>query len=267
MSCYSRWEMKRRFFIFSLFGVLVAAACLVFEATRSPLFLVRSVEIVDHPPNAPVSKETVNSLAAITLGSESLFFLDLKKVEARILKNNWIRQVRIQKKFPGSVVVAVSFRQPKGIFQNADGSVAYVDREGTVFGEGEFSDRIDLPVFSGFKSHNSIEAKSLIKEAVEFSESWDRARVSKVSQISAISWDPDKGVRASLVYPLRGVNRSARTTLEIGNLTAVQERATWRIMDSNLEKVLRYLSNNSITAHQIFVGDGKKIVVRTAPGS
>ncbi len=165
------------------------------------------------------------------------------------------------------MALTVSFREPAAIFQKADGDIAYVDNEGAVFGKVDLVTRGDLPVFSGFKGVNGTEPKTLLKEAVAFSEQWEKGNLNRVSRVSAIAWDTDRGLRASLVYSLKGTPQHARTTLELGMQPVGKDTPTWRIIDSNLEKVLRYLSNNSISAHQIFVGDGKKIVVRTAPGS
>lgn len=259
--------MKSRILLISSFLVLFAATLIVWSSTRSSLFTLQVIEVANHPENAPVSAETVSDLTALTVGRASLLSLDLQKIEKNVLSNPWIKKVNLQKRLPETLVVSVEFREPKALLQRSDGAMSYVDREGIQFGPVASTRQRDLPLFLGFKSAHTTEVSQLLKEAVEFTEKWEKAESGKLSQISALSWDSDKGFRASLIYKMKDSQRIGRATLEVGQLSSSLQDSTWRMMDANLGKVLRYLSSQSIAVHQIFVGDGKKIVVKTARGS
>lgn len=261
---------------------LVGAAIGIYTALHSPLFLVQVVEVADIPESAPVDSSSIAQLAAIPPGIVNLFDLDLRAVESRILSNPWIREVRLQKRFPQTLSISVGFRQPRALVQAPNGSLSYVDADGRIFGQVNLRLASDLPVISGLMR----EPPRKMAEALQVLDVWERSEASKQAQISSLNWDSERGFRALISYAMKPSSppAKAKTGKTAKNAPRTEVRpATLRgraMVDlgqevddrldaqfARLSEVLKYLSGNSISVHQIWADAGKKIVVKSAHGS
>jgi hypothetical protein len=242
-------------------------------AARSPLFLVQVVEIGGLPENPPVDGAEITRLANVPVGRVSLFQLDLSRIEKNIRSNAWIREARIQKRFPQTVFITVNFRQPRAMIENAQGTLSYVDSDGTVFG------RVSTRALTDSKSYPllaKLPDAAHVGQALKFLDSWNKwNKKTKAAgnELSSLSWDDERGYRAIVTYPLKihdaapGAKSTVRgrARVDLGQNIDVSE-----VMDPQLDRlgrVLDYLSVQSIAARQIWADSGKKIVVRTARGS
>src|SRR4051794_34476690 len=106
----------------------------IFRAVHSTLFTVERVEVKNSIPDPPLEEEEILRSAAVPLGRISLFQVDLKSIEQRLLKNDWIQEVRLQKRFPKILALTVIYKEPVALFQNEKGGLAYVDQNGKIFG-------------------------------------------------------------------------------------------------------------------------------------
>lgn len=273
----------RKALVLSFTGTaLLAAAVGLYYAIHSPLFVLQVVEVNDMPENAPVDSQVITNLAAVPTGMVNLFDLDLKPIEKRIMTNSWIKEVRLQKRFPQTLSIAVTFREPQAMMQTHDGTLAYVDDEGKAFGEVNLRLHADLPMVSGF----SREPATRVQDALKLIKAWENSPAQKHAQISSVTWDQDRGFRVAALYTMKpetltlpkakkGQKKGAspapapksfvrgRTMIDFGQEVDAQ-------LDSQLVRlsdVLKYLSGHSIRAHQIWADAGKKIVVKTARGS
>ncbi len=228
----------------------------VYSAMHSPLFLVQVVEVADAPDEAsrsqaPVDPQTISDLAAVPVGKVSLFDLDLKSIERRILTNSWVRSVRLQKRFPQTLSISVTFREPRALMQAPKGALAYVDLDGNVFGQVDLELQSDLPIFAGFSG------SAQIKSAFRLLEAWEQAALSSSLQISSLSWDAERGYRAWVTYPY------GHSTIELGQ----EIDADLPVKLNRLSQVFAYLNRNRIAVRQVWADSEKKIVVKTAHGS
>src|SRR3954464_8968761 len=107
--------MKKILIISASICSLCAAVWGVYSALHSPLFVVQVVEVADLADRSPVDAQTISDLAFVPVGKISLFDLDLNQIEKRILTNSWIREVRLQKKFPETLSISVIFKQPRAL--------------------------------------------------------------------------------------------------------------------------------------------------------
>lgn len=259
-----RMNRKFRAKTIVLLSVIALGAVMygLFHAMHSPLFLVRVVEIADQPEKSPVDAQTITDLAAVPVGKINLFDLSLAGVEKRILTNSWIKEVRLQKRFPQTVVISVTFREPKALIESDKaGGLAYVEKDGTIFGKMNLLYGDELPVLTGFKGQSSEK----IGDALRLLDHWDEAKLSQISQIASISYDQERGLRALVLYPLdtgTGI-RKARALVEFGPEMA----SDLEIQMGRLSQVFGYLSSRKIAARQIWADSGKKIVVKIAHGS
>lgn len=261
----SRSRRLRRLLVpaFSLLA-LAAGAWGVSAALQSPLFLVQVVEfnptgIVD--AEMPVDDQVLTELARIPVGHVNLFALDLKGVESRLLSNPWIREVTIQKRFPQTVSIGVAFRSPKALLQSDTGLLAYVDQDGKVFGKASLSVYPDLPVLSGF-GQDSLSRSQRLQEALSVIAHWP----SQSAELSALSWDDERGLRALAAYG-QAPRPATRTMVDLGSDVAAGDVNLLTEHFERLSRVFEYLRKNSISARQIWADAGKKIVVKTTRGS
>jgi hypothetical protein len=235
-------------------GALGYAAYLAYH---SPHFLVRVVEVADLPADAPVTAEEVISLAAVPVGRANLFDVDLAAVEKRVLANDWIREVRLQKRFPQTLSITVGLRRPRALMQAGDGSLAYVDQDGRAFAAGRVSlaRSPDLPLLPAER----------LGDGLKLLDAWERARLEAAFPLASLAYDADRGFRALVAYRLgaRAQAVTARATVDLGHEIDVETDSQL----GHLRNVFNYLVTNGVAARQIWTDIGKKIVVKTARGS
>jgi cell division protein FtsQ len=232
-----------------------------YRAIRSPLFTVRVVEVVDQPESAPVDAARIEALANVPVGDVNLFALDLSVIEKRILQEPWIREVRLQKRFPQTLSIAAAYRKPVAVLQRDDGQMGYVDSDGRVFGKVNLMKAADLPVLSGEELSQDI---SRVREALELLSQWGDSSAGDQSEISSMSFDSQRGYRILATYPLGATGAArGRALVELGQ--EIDSELPTQL--ERLSRVFEYLNRNSIAARQIWADTGKKIVVKTAHGS
>ena len=231
-------------------------------AIRSPLFVIQVVEVEGSGDAAgeteapPVDAETITQLAAIPVGAQNLFDLDLKQVEARVLAHEWVRAVRLQKHFPQTVTITPIFRQPRAIVQTDDAGLRYVDADGKIFGKITLADRRDLPVISGFSdSRQVVDALGVLDE-------WSKSAVGQISQVASLAYEAERGYRALITYPIAAGVRG-RTLVDLGHELGPDLDPQL----GRLNQVLHYLITNRLAVRQIWADAGKKVVVKFTRGS
>jgi hypothetical protein len=95
---------------------------------------------------------------------------------------------------------------------------------------------------------------------------WDKTMKLTTGELASMSWSPERGYRAMVIYPLKSDSGGrGRASVELGQNIDVSETTDPQL--ERLGRVLDYLSLKSIPARQIWADSGKKIVVRTARGS
>lgn len=264
-----------RSFLIVTFSVvaLISVVLGMQKAMDSSLFYVQVVEVVDKievstPQDAPVDAQAVIQSAAVPVGKVSLFKLDLKGIESRVLRNEWIKEVRLQKIFPQTLSIGLTYRTPIAILQKANGGLSYIDQDGRTFGTMSLSLRTDLPILAGFDAAHPTRISAVVHLIHQF----EKAPLATAVKISSITWDAEKGFRALISYPLRGdapavgseFGLRIRAMVDIGSDMA---DPALPLQMGRLAQVVKYLGEKNIVARQIWADSGKKIVVKTAHGS
>ena len=246
------------------------------RAMKSPHFTLETIEIETEPEERPLSltDEAIIKLTGIPVGKISLYELDLPAVERRLLSNEWIREVRLQKGFLHRLLIRLKFREPVAIAQNSRGKLMYVDSEGHIFGTVNLLTFRDLPLLSGFEK----EPSTRIKKALQLVNQWETSPAGRISQLSSVYWESDRGYRILVSYPLKTARRAKselstsieekqlmRTIIDLGDS---ESEAQWAPNFRRLSKVFAYLGERSIASRRIWADrSGKKIVVKTQSGS
>jgi cell division protein FtsQ len=125
----------------------------------------------------------------------SIFAFDTASARSRLLQNGWIREARVMRLLPATLVVELEERTPFAIWREGGESVA-IDASGKVLGKAEATRFPLLPVVSG------PGAASPAREVVEQIRALPdlAGRVRDIERIAGRRWDLllDTGLRAKL---------------------------------------------------------------------
>ncbi len=234
----------------------VAVIAGLYAALHSPLFMVRVVEVVDQPEDAPLDAREISSLAAVPLGEVSLFDVNLRSIEKRLTGNSWVRNVILTKRFPQTLSIQVVYRNPVGLLQGARGGLQYIDEDGSLFGPVSLRARPDLPLLSGVPAEPT---DVTFQNVLAVLKTWSKYQWSVANQVSQLSFDPEEGYQLWLTFA-----PSQRVVVTLGqDFDGIQQPDHLARIDA----VLRYVSTKAIAIRQIYADANKKIVVRTVRGS
>jgi cell division septal protein FtsQ len=238
--------------------VLGALSFGIYQSVHSSLFNLKLVEVETFSDGYPLTRDEVVKLAKVPLNRYTLFNVDLKPIEERLMKDPWVKGVVIGKQFPNTLSLKVVERKPVALLSESKGRVFYLEEDGTAFEDQSMVYPKDLPILTGFSADNIY----LLKKVNQFVATWFSPEKMPGVKLSSVSYDEKLGLRAMVSYPLKN-QKQMRTVLELGlNI----EEATL-IPQDRLLKVLGYLGRRSMQASKIWLGDGKKIVVKMARGT
>lgn len=148
-------KLERAFVVVILFLVLVLAGELVFHFLISPKLMIRKI-VVTTKQALPLTDREVLRLAEI---DRDLFYfnVDPEKISKLLGSYPLIQKAEVEKKFPDSLHIDITGREPLGvsILDTGDGAVPIVfDQEGVVFQIGESVADMDNLVVSGIVFRN-----------------------------------------------------------------------------------------------------------------
>ena len=230
----------------------------LYEASHSSLFFLNTVKVTPLSAGYPVNAEKVLELAKVPVGKVSLFDLKMEPIEARLMKNPWVKGIVVGKQFPNTLSLMVVERIPVALLSEANGRIVYLEGDGTTFEDTSMTYPKDLPILTGFPAQNI----DTLKQANQFITTWFSSEKFPGLKVSSLSYDEKLGLRA-VVTTVQKNQKQARIVVELGlNL----EEATL-IPQERFQRVLMYLSEHSMQVSKIWLGDGKKIVVKVLKGS
>jgi len=141
---------------FGLFLAIIAAVSIVAlglpqklwtatgEAIGRAGFTVKRVDVVGihHMDSAPVYQ--------IALGQRSMAMplVDVSEIRSKLLQYGWIKDARVSRRFPDTLVIDVVERKPAALVQD-NGQLALIDSEGTVIDHVPVDKMPDLPLLIG----------------------------------------------------------------------------------------------------------------------
>ena len=174
---------------FGLFALAVAAAALVAldvpakvglaagEAVGDAGFRVRSVDVqgIKRMDPRPVYE------IALDQKSTAMPLVDVTDIRERLLEFGWVKDARVSRRFPDTLVIDIVEREPAALWQDED-RLTLIDREGVVLDRVPVSQMPDLPLLIG-RGANS--------HAVSLEQLLDKAPALKAQLVSA-TWIGDR---------------------------------------------------------------------------
>lgn len=148
----------RRISWWILIGMIIAVGIAVASALRLPQmagtavgeaigdagFAVKRVEIkgLDRMERLPVYAVALNQ------DSMAMPLVDLDYTRARLLRFGWVKEARVSRRLPDTLVVDIVERQPAAIWQHNQ-KLALIDTEGVVLEQVKLDSMPDLPLVIG----------------------------------------------------------------------------------------------------------------------
>lgn len=249
----------------AIVSVLGVMGVWVLQARDSDLFRIQTIELTGLEGTGlkrlPVSRETILSMLGIQKGQTSLFQVSLADLEEKFATVGWIRHVDLRKRFPSTFAVHVEFRKPIAFLQGREGELQYVDEDGVKFGPVDTQIAFDLPVVTLLEGATQEQLKNALSLLT--------ATTPTVSgfEVSSMEIDAKGSMRVIITYPLLPANgRTGGVPTARAVLPWSQDLDAMKVIP-RISKVIQYLRDHSIPARALLLGDGKKIIVKTARGS
>lgn len=176
---------SRVIFIFPVY--IVVTGSVVFYIVLYMGFL--TVNQIEVKGNKRVSQREILKRSGLIKGKSTLLFLE-DRVRKQILENHWIKEVRLERIFPGKVVIEVEEEEPFCLALGEEGELLYVDKNGKRLGRANFKDGLDFPLLIG----EGLDEPKLLKEAMELLNLSLRSRVLEWDEISEVNLDSLYGI-------------------------------------------------------------------------
>lgn len=198
VSLGGRWEEVRQFGLKTSNDIAVAAGLGVARVTVEG--------------NKHLTREQVTEALGIR-PEVSIFAFDTAAARERLMANRWVREARVMRLLPATLVVELEERSPFAIWRD-EGKRVVIDAAGRLLAEVEPASFPTLPLVSGPGA--AIPAKEIVDMLRGFPEL--AARVRDMERIAGRRWDLllDTGLRAKLP--------ATRTLGALGELNEIVSR-------------------------------------------
>ena len=177
---------------FALFVLAVAGAALVAldvpakvglaagEAVGNAGFRVRSVDIqgIKRMDPRPVYE------IALDQKTTAMPLLDVSGIRQRLLEYGWVKDARVSRRFPDTLVIDIVEREPAALWQDED-RLTLIDKEGVVLDRVPVSQMPDLPLLVGKGANaQAVKLEGLLDKAPSL-----KAQLVSATWIGERRWD------------------------------------------------------------------------------
>ncbi len=129
---------------------------------HSTFFQIESVEM-----SGSSQFEDEEILALIEINNNSnLVAVDKEDVATRLKETGWVRRVSVEKRYPNTLTLKITERQPIALIQ-LQGELHYLDQRGVVFAPVMVGDELDFPVVY-FADESMLSAHDRLKNITDF---------------------------------------------------------------------------------------------------
>jgi cell division protein FtsQ len=235
--------------VLALGGLGWAAPRLATAVRGHPYFAVREV-VVGPKRRLPASE--VRAVAGIAAGM-SIWDVDLRAMEERLVHHPWIRTARVGRHLPHRVVIEVREERPLAIVATGDRALYYVGAHGRLFARVGDGDALDFPYLTGLSEDDLVGRTGFGPRAVRRALNLLRLVERRPAGLGAVSEVHIDRRRGLTLHPTRPA-----VPIELG----------WNDFDRKLERLPVVLAHwagreaEIVTVSLLFDDD---VVVRTRP--
>lgn len=180
--------------------------------------------------------------------AKRIWEIDLDRVKASIIRDEWVEEALISRSFPNGLNVEVRPKTPVLILVNGSGEFRPVVNDGGLLSPLAAGDLPDVPLLRG---EVFINGEGLAKRAsaAELLLSLPGTGALSRSNVSELTWAPDDGYVLTLIEP--------RTEVKLG-----EGRRDLMLKVQRVNQVLNYMSGNELEGRVIDASFSKKVLVR-----
>ena len=177
---------------FGLFAVAAAATALIAldvpakvghaagEAVGDAGFRVRSVDVqgIKRMDPRPVYE------IALDQKTTAMPLLDVSGIRQRLMEYGWVKDARVSRRFPDTLVIDIVEREPTALWQDED-RLTLIDREGVVLDRVPVSQMPDLPLLIGKGANDhAVQLEQLMNKAPAL-----KAQLVSATWVGGRRWD------------------------------------------------------------------------------
>ncbi len=211
---------RRNIFIYLLvFIILLVSVEIVFQLLIAPELLITKIQVYCSK-DFQLSNSDIIKLAEIR-EKEYFFSINTPVIERKLLKNPLIKDIRVEKLFPGTLKIYITERSPLAMTLVSMGNRSVpvmIDNEGVVFEIGKSVSDFTMPVISGIRFVDLKLGVRLPSELCEYFSDLKQLQDTSpllFNQISELKFVKKQDSEYEvLIYPLNGKIR-VRTGTEI----------------------------------------------------
>jgi len=141
-----------------------------------------------------LSRDEIISLTGAKLG-DSLLKLELPHVAEQLEKNPWIENLKVRRRFPGTLSIEITERVPVAVVNM--GYLYYLDAKGDIFKPLTEGDRLDFPVLTGITEEDLLKdadgTKKMLTTALGIMDLLKKGSVFRLGDVSEIHLDKGYG--------------------------------------------------------------------------
>ncbi|MGD0231056.1 MAG: FtsQ-type POTRA domain-containing protein [Syntrophorhabdales bacterium] len=172
--------MKRTLYLLFIvpMGLLTVLTAMYLFSRTEPLFLLKNIRIkgADQLPESEILTKIYPFL------KDSIFGTDMGKVKEAIISHPFVRDVRVKRVFPFSILIEVKERVPSALWVGPEGDVQMLDEDGVRYRSLRKGETRELVVISAKKESD---ARDMFREV----SLWDRQGIIKKDDLSEVVYD------------------------------------------------------------------------------
>lgn len=143
--------------------ILIILILATYLFCRSDYFLIDNIEVLD---NHRLTEKEVLELSNIERGS-NIFYQDLKSPTEKIIQRPYIKDVKISRKLPDTIIIEVIERTPLAIIISSHGEFFKIDKDKVCLEKIDKVSRNELPMITGIEVTNNISpGKNITAEGI-----------------------------------------------------------------------------------------------------
>jgi len=164
-------------FIIPMCLLSVLTGMYLFSRTE-PVFLLKNIRIkgAEQLPESEILTKIYPFL------KDSIFGTDMGKVKAAITSHPFVKDVRVKRVFPFSILIEVKERVPSALWTGPGGDIQMLDEDGAPYRGLYKGSTLDLLVISAKEKND---AKSIFREVTD----WDRRGIIKKDDLSEVMYN------------------------------------------------------------------------------
>jgi cell division protein FtsQ len=202
-----RKRRKKRAVRRAIVLTVLLIAILVTLCLKLSYFNVSSIKIIN---NSIVTSEEIANLAKVNMGT-NIFYINISNIKTNVLKNPYIINVEVKRKFPNTITISVNERQAV-FYSLQDNKYLIIDKNGIVLEEKEDIDSMNLTSLLGLNFQEARIGEPILTQ--------DNRKINEIGVITELIALNSSGIEITSVDLSDGLNikvNSRNISIKLGS--------------------------------------------------